>query len=621
MDRPDADPQPAEQVFPGTSELARLLRGFDWQASPLGPPASWPRALKTAVGIMLTSEQPIWIGWGEELTYLYNDAYKSIIGGKHPQALGRPTRQVWSEIWGDIGPMLAQAMRGSIGTYVKSQLLIMERNGYPEETYYTFSYSPIRDDQGNPAGIFCANTDDTDRAIGERQLKLLREVATQTAQARTWQQACEQSVSALATGDRDLPFALLYMADEDGAAASLVGTHGMSTDHPAAPSRLAAGAGPWPFRDVIETHMRKRIPAAAAAAELPRGAWDRPPHEVVVLPVASSGETGRAGVLVVGLNPYRLFDENYAGFLDLVANGIAAAIANAEAYEQERRRADGLAEIDRAKTTFFSNVSHEFRTPLTLMLSPLEDVLSKAGAVEPESRELVAIAHRNGVRLLKLVNTLLDFARIEAGRVQASYRPIDLAACTAELASNFRSVIERSGMTLVVDCLPLPEPVYVDVDMWEKVVLNLLSNAFKFTFDGEIRVAMRAAGDRVEVVVADTGTGIPADELSHLFERFRRVEGARGRSHEGSGIGLALVQELIKLHGGEIRVDSEVGRGTTFTVTLPFGTQHLDAARIGATSHQISTMCGRRPISTRPWPGSTMTAPSSGRPSHPPRRT
>ena len=582
--------QPAEQIFPGSSELAGLLRAFDWSAAPLGAPESWPRALKTAVGIMLTSQQPIWIGWGEDLIYFYNDPYKSIIGGKHPWALGKPTRQVWSEIWGDISSMLAQAMQGSIGTYVESQLLIMERNGYPEETYYTFSYSPIRDDEGKPAGIFCANTDDTDRVIGERQLKLLRELAAQTAQARSWQQACEQSAAALKTGDRDLPFALLYIADEDGAGASLMGASAIDGTHPAAPRRLVAGQGPWPFQEAVQSHARKRVSAAELGLSLPRGAWDRPPQEAVVLPIAASGDTGHTAVLVAGLNPYRLFDDKYAGFLDLVAGSIGAAIANAEAYEQERRRADALAEIDRAKTAFFSNVSHEFRTPLTLMLAPLEDVLAKPEAgVIADNRELVEVAHRNGVRLLKLVNTLLDFSRIEAGRVQATYEPVNLSAYTAELASNFRSVVERSGMRLVVACDPLPVPVYVDRDMWEKVILNLLSNAFKFTFDGEIRVSVRANGDNAEIVVGDTGTGIPDEELPRLFERFRRVEGARGRSHEGSGIGLALVQELVRLHGGDIHVESKVGEGSVFIVTLPFGTQHLDPARIGAGRAQVST--------------------------------
>src|SRR6185312_9728096 len=264
----------------------------------------------------------------------------------------------------------------------------------------------------------CANTDDTDRVIGERQLKLLRELAAQTAQARSWQQACEQSVAALKTGDRDLPFALLYIVDEDSTGATLMGASSTIGGHSAAPKRLSAGEDPWRFAEVLRAHAPQRIKSSVLADELPRGAWDRPPQEVVVLPIAASGDTGRAGVLVAGLNPYRLYDDKYAGFLDLVAGSIGAAIANAEAYEQERRRADALAEIDRAKTAFFSNVSHEFRTPLTLMLAPLEDVLNKPEAgVKSENRELVEVAHRNGVRLLKLVNTLLDFSRIEAGRV------------------------------------------------------------------------------------------------------------------------------------------------------------------------------------------------------------
>ena len=171
---------PQAALFPGDSELAGLMRSYDWAATSLGPPETWPQSLRTAVSIMLTSSQPIWIGWGRELIYLYNDAYKSIIGGKHSWALGKPTSQVWREIWSDIGPMLDTAMNGDTGTYVEAQLLIMERNGYPEETYYTFSYSPIPADDGTPGGIFCANTDDTQRVLSERQLALLRDLAAAT---------------------------------------------------------------------------------------------------------------------------------------------------------------------------------------------------------------------------------------------------------------------------------------------------------------------------------------------------------------------------------------------------------------------------------------------------------
>ncbi|HEU5039372.1 MAG TPA: ATP-binding protein, partial [Gemmatimonadales bacterium] len=297
---------------------------------------------------------------------------------------------------------------------------------------------------------------------------------------------------------------------------------------------------------------------------------------------AASGETSRAGVLVAGLNPYRLFDDDYRGFLQLVAAQIAGAMVNAQAYEAERERAEALAELDQAKTAFFSNVSHEFRTPLTLMLGPLQDLL-ETGELPAEARERVGVARRNALRMQKLVNSLLDFSRLEAGRVEARFEPLDLAALTADLASTFRSAVERAGLELVVDCPPLPRPVYVDRDMWEKVVLNLVSNAFKFTFQGGIRVALRAKDGEVTLSVSDTGTGIPAQDLPHVFERFRRVHNARARTVEGTGIGLALVAELVKLHGGRIALASEEGRGTTFDVVLPEGRDHLPESHVAVT--------------------------------------
>ncbi len=387
------------------------------------------------------------------------------------------------------------------------------------------------------------------------------------------------SARALETNPRDLPFAAIYLLDSSHRRVMLAGCSGIAANHTAAPAEvLLDGPSVWPFAEVLHTHTPTLVTNLEPLGPLPNGAWDRPPQQAVVFPIAPSGQTGRSGVLVAGLNPYRLFDDGYQGFLGLVAGQIAAAIANAQAYEEERKRAEALAELDRAKTTFFSNVSHEFRTPLTLMLGPLEELLARQEADDYSGDlRLVHVAYRNGLRLLKLVNSLLDFARIEAGRVQASYEPTDLAAFTADLASSFRSATDKAGLRLIVHCPPLPQPVYVDRDMWEKVVLNLISNAFKFTLEGEIEVRLEAApdGSVAKLSVRDTGTGIPPEEMPRLFERFHRVEGTRGRTHEGTGIGLALVQELVKLHGGSIFVESELGRGSTFSVHIPFGTAHL----------------------------------------------
>ena len=569
----------------GGGDMGERIRQHDWDNTPLGTPAAWPQSLKTAVRIMLMSRQPIWIGWGDDLTYLYNDAYKSIIGGKHPWALGRPAREVWSEIWTDIGPMLATAMGGVEGTYVEEQLLIMERNGYPEETYYTFSYSPIPDDDGSPGGIICANTEDTGRVIGERQISLLRELAANTVDARNWRDAGRLSAIALERNSRDLPFALLYATDAPSEDLVLVAAAGLEPGHVAAPLELqVSDNGVWPVAAALRAHDAQVVDNLAGRFDaVPTGAWDQAPVQAVVLPLPAMGDTRGPGVLIVGLSPFRLFDEGYRGFLGLVAGQIASAIASADAYQEERRRAEALAELDRAKTLFFSNVSHEFRTPLTLMLGPLEDALDQP-AMPEGARAQLEVARRNGARLLRLVNSLLDFSRIEAGRVQAVFEPTDLGRFSAEIASSFRSAMEKAGLDLALNCETLPEPVLVDRDMWEKILLNLLSNAFKFTMEGQVAVSVTAdpSGTGARITVRDTGIGIPESELPKLFERFHRVEGAQGRSFEGSGIGLALVHELVKLHGGEILVESAPGDGTTIKVNLPYGARHLPPDQVRA---------------------------------------
>ena len=580
----------------GGGEMGARMRAMDWARTPLGPPEGWPQNLRTCVRIILTSRQPMFVWWGDALTNLYNDAYTSILrGGKHPQALGQAAKDVWREIWDQIGPRAERTMRGNEGTYDEALLLLMERDGNPEETYYTFSYSPVPNERGGTGGIICANTEDTRRIIGERQLALLRELATRATEARRIEDAVAFAASALETNRHDLPFALVYMLDLEGRRATLTAVSGIPRGHRAAPEAIAlTSAAEWPLGEVADARdARLVVDLAARFGDLPLGAWDRPPSRAIALPIPLSGMSGRAGVLVVGLSPYRPLAGDYRGFLDLVASQIGASIGSAHAYEEEKNRAEMLAELDRAKTAFFSNVSHEFRTPLTLMLGPTEDALAARPAAL--SGDDLLTVHRNALRLLKLVNALLDFSRIEAGRAQAAYRPTDLAALTTDLASAFRSAVERAGLTFEVDCPPLPDSMFVDHDMWEKIVLNLLSNALKFTFRGSIAVRLQGFDDHAELSVSDTGTGIPRAELPHVFERFRRVQGARARTHEGSGIGLALVHELVRLHDGSVRIESVEDQGTTVTITVPRGSSHLPAERVNAASSLVSTATGAAP--------------------------
>ena len=569
--------QPGGEWIVGGGEMGQLIRTLDWSQTPLGPIAAWPQSLRTTVNLCLASDLPICIIWGRELVQLYNDGYRVICGEKHPRSMGQNFPECWREAWPVIGAAHDSALAGNTA-FLEDQHIFLERHGYTEECFFTFSFSPIRDETGRLAGLFHPVIETTAKMLGERRTRTLRDLASGVSNAKTVEEAFALSTETLSKHALDLPFLLIYKLDEAGRQARLVGATGLAPGTTGAPEigRLDATDGAaWPLDEVFRSGKAVLVEDVADRfGEFSVGPFPESISSVMLLPIMTPGAEHPAAVVVAGVSPRLKLNEMYLGFHDLLTGAITTAVANADAYEAERSRAEAFARIDRAKTEFFSNISHEFRTPLTLMLGPLEDAL--AGANLPvHERGLIDTAHRNSQRLLKLVNSLLDFSRVEAGRVQAAFEAVDLAALTAELASNFRSACERAGLNLVVDCPPLPEPVYVDRDMWEKIVLNLVSNALKFTFEGEIALFLRVVGEKAKLTVHDTGVGIPSVELPRMFERFHRVKSQKGRSFEGSGIGLSLVQELVRLHGGSIGVESEVGRGTKFSISIPFGTGHL----------------------------------------------
>jgi signal transduction histidine kinase/CheY-like chemotaxis protein len=248
-----------------------------------------------------------------------------------------------------------------------------------------------------------------------------------------------------------------------------------------------------------------------------------------------------------------------------------------------------LQETDKAKTAFFNNVSHEFRTPLTLLIGPLEEVI-KSGKSKMHADDLLKLqfSYRSATRLQKLVTTLLDFARIEAGKLEAYYQPVDFSKTTTELAGNFRSAIEKAGLKYVVKAEQIAEVIYLNREMWEKIVFNLLSNAFKFTHKGKIEVIIREKKKSAELHIKDTGTGIASKDIHRIFDRFTRIEGTNARTNEGTGIGLALVRELVNAHGGSIKVKSVQGVGSEFIVAIPKGKAHF-------AKHQIFENRERQP--------------------------
>lgn len=552
--------------------MAGRMRAFDWSSSNVGAVAGWPTSLRTMVGVVLASRFPMLLFWGPELNHLYNDAYRPILGNKHPASLGAPAALVWPEIWHIIGPQAESVLAGGPATWNEDLFLPVNRKGYVEETYFTFSYSGVPDDHGGVGGVLVTAKETTEQVQARRQLEMLRGLAA-ASDAKTPAEACRAAAEVLATNDADVPFALFYLLDDAGARADLAATVGLASEG-CAPARVGLSPGdpkgPWPLWEarrsaVLEVEVRERT-----LGPLPAGRFGHAPERAVILPLDAGTDVRPYGFLVAGVNPLRALDERYRELYRLTAERVATAIRSAREFEEQRKRAESLAEIDRAKTVFFSNVSHEFRTPLTLMLGPTEDLIRGVyGELTAAQREQLELLRRNELRLQRLVNALLEFSRIEAGRSRARYERVDLALLTRDIASAFRAGIERAGLTFIVDCPALADDVAVDVGMWEQIVMNLLSNAFKFTFEGTIRIALRKTEGEIVLAVEDTGVGVSAEDLPRLFDRFHRVEGTRARTHEGSGIGLALVRELVRLHGGAVRVDSAFGAGTTFTVTIP----------------------------------------------------
>ncbi|MYM24907.1 response regulator [Duganella sp. FT135W] len=576
-------PHDIPRFLTAPGEMGARIWAHDWASTPLGPIAMWPHSLKTVISLMLNSPQPMWMGWSQQVTFLYNDAYINVLSlAKHPWALGRPAGEVWAEIWDICGPLAERVFAYGEATMADDVRLFMNRGDFLEERFYAFSYSPVRDESGNVAGLFCANLDVTSRHLNARRLHTVSDMSSRTLQEKTVQGACTMALSVVSENPNDLPFAQLYLASDANPAQLLQATHPDIED---ARALFAI--------DAVIADAVPRVVAldSAPVRGLPPGLAQQPLRQALVLPLLDSAPGTATGALVLGVSAARRLDEDYRGFLELIATQTANAIRQARAAEDERLRADMLAELDQAKTQFFSNISHEFRTPLTLLLGPVNDALQDERApLPPVQHERLQLMQRNALRLQKLVNTLLEFSRVQAGRAQACFAAIDLAGLTADLASSFRSAIEGAGIRLAVDCPALEAQVYVDPVMWEKIVLNLMSNAFKFTFEGEIKVRQQIAEGQLRLEVADTGTGIPPEQLPKLFERFHRVEGARSRTHEGSGIGLALVHDLVVLHGGRIGVESVVGEGTVFRVTIPLGSAHLPQSQLGTPASHTSTV-------------------------------
>lgn len=318
-------------IFPGDSNLAKLMRSRDWSKTGLGPPEDWPQGLKIPLQMMLTSRFEMWLGWGKDLAFFYNDAYAPTLGIKHPVALGQPMREVWKEVFSDVEDRIRSVLDDGVATWDKALLLLLERSGYPEETYHTFSYSPLRNDEGQVEGLMCVVTEETERVISERRLRKLGFLADKLIGTKSRQDVLSAAESLFAEHRRDFPFALIFLRSLSN---SLVG-HACTADAEPLVSWN------WPFDASDEDQLGRRIALDGhGAASIPTGAWKISPKHALVLPIRGSDKS--YGSLVLGLNPHRPDDRGNLAFAQLIAGQIAGALANVDALESERLRAERI---------------------------------------------------------------------------------------------------------------------------------------------------------------------------------------------------------------------------------------------------------------------------------------
>src|SRR5579862_763428 len=417
-------PNPALDDLVAAGKMGELVRSLDWAATPLGAPEHWSPALRTIVPILLANRFPQLLWWGPEYISIDNDAYRPILGRKHPWGLGKPVRDCWSEIWDILKPLIDTPFKGGPATWSEDIELQINRAGFIEETHFTVAHSAVPDDTapGGIGGVLATVHEITEKVVGQRRITVLRDLGARAAEARTAADACVISAAMVRPHNKDIPFALLYVVDASGTQARLAASCGSDQGSDIEPAVIhlddASGeSAPWPLAVAHRTGQVQVVKDLSSRfVRVPPGPWPDPPQRAAIVPIRSHAARQTAGFLIAGLSSRLQFDEGYQNFLELAATQIGNAIANAHVYEEERKRAEALAEIDREKTAFLSKVSHEFRTPLTLMLGPLEDALSNSlGILPPGAAASLAVSHRNALRLLKLVNTMLDFSRIEAG--------------------------------------------------------------------------------------------------------------------------------------------------------------------------------------------------------------
>jgi signal transduction histidine kinase/DNA-binding response OmpR family regulator len=558
-----------------TTAVPLPLQSVDWSATALGPVSEWPQELLTAVRTFMPSRLPIMICWGEEMVQLYNEAFAPLLGERHPAAMGQRATECWGTRWQGIGLKVEDFLAGEKLLFDEGLPLFLDRHGYLEETYWNMSLTEIRGPSDERQGLMLSAMDDTARVVSNRRLSTIHELSvTSTAGMTSLEEVCQSALKVMSRNRPALPFAACYL--REGSDLRLVASYGLTPGSLAFPGTVSADAKLTIARvaRIGLPEMIDHLDKVTARGDIdPSPLGNAVPSSAMLIPLLLSGEDEPFGVIVLGANPYRAVDTAYRSFFDLVGRQLVTVLTDARAHHEQRRRAEMLAELQDSKTRFFQNVSHEFRTPLTLVLAGLDGLEARSGH---EAEDLYA-ARRAALRLDRLVDALFTFARAESGALLAQREATDLVQLTGEAASMFRAALEKAELEYVVDLPDGPLVVDIDREMWSRIVVNLLSNAYKFTEKGSVRLSLSSSRDGVTLSVQDTGVGIAPPALNRVFRRFQQAQTAQVRSGPGAGIGLSLVSDLVSAHRGTIDVVSQPGVGSTFTVNLPIRTRSAPA--------------------------------------------
>ncbi len=558
------------RLFSPGGEMGELMRSVDWSRTGLGPVEDWPFSLRTAVGIVLGSRFPMLLWWGPDLLQLYNDAYRPILGDKHPQSLGAPGAQVWSEVWNILGPLAEGVQRGGPATWNERLLLPMDRKGFREETYFTFSYSPVPDDQGGVGGVLVTCQETTSEVLGERRLITLQQISGEASNAKSVRAAALRAMRSLRANPHDLPFASLCLVEPDGVVRE---TFCSGEEDP------ARSVARWPLAELAARDQPIEL-GTLPPAPLPYPEQAAPTRALVVA-VRGGSDGPTLAYLVAGLSANLEWDERYQGFLSLVAAHLGRALANARAYEEESRRVEVLREAmnearaaDQRKDEFLAMLAHELRNPLAAISMSLSRMDPAEGDPQRAQKHR-EVARRQMTNLVRLVDDLLDVSRLSRGRIELRKTPQELVEIVQNAVSATRGMIDQRRHALTLGIGAGPFRVLGDPTRLEQVVTNLLTNAAKYTEPGgAIRVSLAResgpTGSWAVLTVKDSGRGIPPQMLDRVFELFVQVDATLERSSGGLGLGLTVVQRLVALHGGTVEALSRgTGQGAEFVVRLP----------------------------------------------------